>query len=78
MNAQCNIRAKVEVIAKRGSYKAPTLCGPSASDALVEGLTQHKLLVQKKLHMKLSNKSRGGSSTRLKVEDSYIQKQQKL
>jgi hypothetical protein len=51
------------------------LCGPSSSDALIEGLTQHKSLVPKKLHMKLFKKSQGGSSTRLKVEDSYIQKQ---
>jgi hypothetical protein len=58
---------------KERSSKAPTtLCGPSSSDALVKGLTQHKLLVKKKLHMKLSKKSQGGSSTRLKVKDSYI------
>lgn len=60
---------------KEGLYKAPTLCGPSSSDALIKGLTQHKLIVKKQLHMKLSKKSQGGSSTRLKVEDSYIQKQ---
>jgi hypothetical protein len=58
---------------KEGWLKAPTtLCGPSSSDALIKGLIQHKLLVKKKLHMKLSKKSQGGSSTRLKVKDSYI------
>jgi hypothetical protein len=59
-----------------GSYKAPTLCGPSSSDALIKGITQHKLLVKKKIHMKLSKKSQGRSSTRLNVEDTYIQKQE--
>ncbi len=77
MNAQCNIMPKVEVIAKRrvvqGSPPCVALLLVMPSSKALPNINH---LSKKNYIWNYLRKSQGGSSTRLKVEDSYIQKQE--